>query len=471
MSIDSSSKEHSPSADLNCKNHYRNLLPFVLVLAVTIHFTFLVSIISEPFQWVPGINMTGSKTHPQECDEFSGFLDSFFHDADRVPRGLDFFSIYQAGYNFLHGYSVYYGVREHEFGDEVLVVPYFSGFRYLPSYAYIFGSILNCFRPWPSYWFWIVCVESMLFLNIWALWLIPVNKHIRILASIMWLAYTPYYIELHIGQQSMVTATALHLTGLLHLRSRNKMRDTCYIFSVLWKLNTLLFIPIWLKYRRIRSIGILFFLILIFSVPYFCSTPGSFREFFSYFHLKFIPTGPNSLGLWSLFGTVWQRIIPGNEQMMVVLNLISWVFLIFASLITLLPRKINFIHALGLWTCVYFLTYQYVWEHHYVMLLPVFSLLMLVDKSKIWMAIWFLCAIPTPYILFNNPALDMPQLQWTASQDIFYHSTKIIPVLLMFVILAWKMFSNRNDTESDQYNFAKLFHFFRFSRETSIEQH
>lgn len=426
------------------KGWYRNKSFWFLAAAAGLHLLMLTSLLSEPFAWNPGENMTGTKTHPAEPHSERGWLDSFFHDTDRVPRGLDFFSIYQAGYNFLHGCSVYYGVREHRFGSEYLVVPYFSGFRYLPAYACSFGAALTLLPPWSSYWSWIGIVELLLFFNIYALKWLPVDPQRRWFLAGIWLAYSPFYVELHIGQQSMVTVTLLHLLGIAHIHARSRTRDACYIMSTLWKLNTILFFPLWIKFKRIPSLIILGLLIFLLSAPYFLNSPGSFAEFRDYFHMKLVP-GPSSLGLWTFFSVILHRIHPGLQNMHHILNLVSLGIFLLASTVTLLPRRIRFIEAFCMWICVYFLTYQYVWEHHYVMMLPVFSLMMAIDRSKIWIWIWLFCALPTPYIFINLPSTDMPQLFWPAWIQLLYHGMKCIPVACIFTLIAVRLVQNGAD--------------------------
>ncbi|MCD4655769.1 DUF2029 domain-containing protein [bacterium] len=428
---------------------------------------------SEPFSLEQDVHLTGSHSHPQERAEYKGFLDICFHDTDRVPRGLDFFSIYQSGRNFLNGTSIYYGVRVHNLGDEALVVPYFSGFRYLPVYAYTFGVILNVLPPWYSYWTWIFVIELLLIFNIYIISKLPLSGINKYKLTAMWLAYSPYYVELHIGQQSMVTVTLLHLTVLYHVHRRKNLRDICYICSVLWKINTVLFIPIWIKLKKIKTVAALIFLTIALSFPYFYLFEGSFQEFISYFQHKFIAVGPNSLGFWSLAASLLQRAEISHDSIRGVLGFWTLSILILASLVTLLPRRINPLSALSMWICVYFITYQFVWEHHYVMLLPVFSITFLVSKMRrTGIVVWLCCALPTPYIFFNIPGSPMPQLEWSLLQDIFYHSTKIIPVFILFSFLVIKLIraeqdhtANNNDAE-DQLNIPAILLRWKDSRET-----
>ncbi|MGB3976153.1 MAG: glycosyltransferase 87 family protein [bacterium] len=414
-----------------------------LFCAVCIHLLFIGSLFSEPFAFEHNENLIGSRSHPQESAPFKGFLDSWFHDTDRVPRGLDFFSIYQAGRNFLRGQSVYYGVREHQLGEEALVVPYFSGFRYLPAYAVIFGTLLNILPPWLSYWAWILLVETLLLLNIYLIKWLPVSSSIKSIIAGMWLAYSPFYVEIHIGQQSMVTVTLLHLCIIAHLNRKPGIRNSAYIISALWKLNTLLFLPIWIKFKQWRPVLLLFLLIILSSVPYFVCVDKSYQEFQSYFHHKFIATGPNSLGFWAFFSQFLQAANLDHSMIKRILTNWSFVIYTFGIAATFIPRKTNFTLALAMWICVYFLTYQYVWEHHYVMMLPVFSAGMLFKNLRKFAVIsWLFCALPTPYIVLNNPSLLMPQEKWNLLQSVFYHGTKIIPVLLLFFLLAISLFRN-----------------------------
>ena len=414
-----------------------------LFFAVCIHLVFIGSLLSEPFAFEHGKNLIGTRSHPQEMDSFKGFLDSWFHDTDRVPRGLDFFSIYQAGRNFLRGESVYYGVREHRLGQDALVVPYFSGFRYLPAYAVIYGSLLNILPPWRSYWVWTVFVEILLLLNIYLMKWLPVSSAIKRSLAAMWLAYSPFYIEIHIGQQSMVTVTLLHLCIIAHINRKPGVRNSAYIMSALWKLNTLLFLPIWIKFEQWKSVLLLFLLVFLLSAPYFVYVDGSYQEFQSYFHHKFIATGPNSLGFWAFFSQLLQSAKFDHASIKRLLTSWSFAIYIFAAIATFIPQKTNFSLALAMWICVYFLTYQYVWEHHYIIMLPVFSAGMIFKKIRKYTVItWLFCSLPTPYFLVNNPSLSMPQDEWSLLQSIFYHGTKIIPVLILFFMLGISLLRN-----------------------------
>ncbi len=408
-----------------------------LLLSCIIHLSLLISLFSEPFELQHDVNLSGSRSHPIEQPASKGFWDPFFHDTDRVPRGLDFFSIYQAGYNFRHGMSVYYGVREHRYGTEHLVVPYFSGFRYLPYYAVFYGGLLSITSPWTSYWCWIVCIEIMMLFNLHSMRKLFTDANLLRLTRAAWLSFTPYYVELHIGQQSMVTVTLLLLCAIAERRSQFAHRDFFYGMSVLWKLNTILFLPIWMKLWRIKSILALMLVMFFLSAPYFFYVPGSFSEFASYFHHKFIAAGPNSQGFTALIVSLWQNTDLPPDVLPNVLSLWKYVIIGTAIATTFIPKRINVLRALPMWICVYFLTYQFVWEHHYIMMLPAYTMLVASSRRARWLIPALFHMSPTPYFLFNNPMRSMPQETWSAFQDLIYYGFRTIPVLIVFLLLIW----------------------------------
>src|SRR5258707_11312737 len=62
-------------------------------------------------------------------------------------RGLDFYSIYQAGYNARHGQDIYEG----DPAKVTVVVPYFTPYRYLPPDAYTVGAALRLLPALTAY--------------------------------------------------------------------------------------------------------------------------------------------------------------------------------------------------------------------------------------------------------------------------------------------------------------------------------
>src|ERR1051326_7610184 len=105
-----------------------------------------------------------------------GFLNPLFNDAtQRLGQGADFFSVYQAGHNFLDHRTIYQtaGIDR--------VVPYFYPFRYLPSAALLIGLPMNVLPPWGAYRLWLAVNEGLLALNLWLTWKAAPDRNLKIL--------------------------------------------------------------------------------------------------------------------------------------------------------------------------------------------------------------------------------------------------------------------------------------------------
>lgn len=364
-----------------------------------------------------------------------GALDFMFHDATRdYGKGFDFFTIYQAGYNFLHGMNIYFGVREHSYGPEHLVVPYFSGFRYLPFYAYTYGVVLTLVSPWTAYWLWIAFIEGLLLFNIALTKRLAPTRAAFYQGAGMWLAYSPLYLEWFMGQQSMVTVTLLHLIGYGFVRGRQRLSDWGYIGSALWKLNTLMALPLFIRLKRYRMLLILGGIMIVSSAPYFALMDGSWREFALYFKVKMIADGPNAQGLWALSAMLYKRAGLNTASLLPALKLMTWCIIGVSGLATIIRGSSNPVRLLSIWICTFYLSYRYVWEHHYIIILPLVVLLWVHFHSKAALVAWALVALPTPFALFNIPGVSMPQSQWTWQQDFLMHS-KVLPVLGLWLVL------------------------------------
>jgi hypothetical protein len=195
----------------------------------------------------------------------------------------------------------------------------------------------------------------------------------------------------------------------------------------MWKLNTLLAAPLLVRMGRFRALLLLAVLIIITSAPYFMLMPGSWKEFILYFKVKMIADGPNSQGLWALVAMLYKRSGLPLSFLLPLMQQITFWTLAITGLVTFLNRQLRPVPVLAMWICCFYLTYRYVWEHHYVIILPLLILLQLQDRSRATLLVWALLALPTPFVFFNLAGVAMPQSQWTWQQDLLVHS-KVLPV-------------------------------------------
>ena len=114
---------------------------------------------------------------------------------------------------------------------------------------------------------------------------------------------------------------------------------------------------------------------------------------------------------------------------------------------TLLANQGDPLAQFGILIAAFFLFFGFVWEFHYVMMLPVLALLVaLRPAARPWaLAAFVLLALPTPYWLLNNIWNEGPipegfsllgvQKLWPSWGIIVYHAQKPLIVLVLWAYL------------------------------------
>jgi hypothetical protein len=392
----------------------------------------------------------------------TGTLNPLFFDATvtRGVRGWDFYALYQAGHNILTGHSAY----QSDGSVIEMVIPggTYTPFRYLPLPAYTVGVLLNAVPPIWAYRLWVAFVELLLLACVALTWRVERNPDKRPRLAAMWLLYTPFYLELYMGQFSFVQA-ALVFVMLLRALRRGKLAvgfDLAWIGSVLWKQNTALLMPLMVRLRRWRALVLLALLLTLTAAPYFALVPGSLDAFARNFRSEAPWFQLGNLGFRQLvFDAQWSLgDVLGIEWPARTYEVAQWAVLVLVlgvglALLSLDHRPKVVLH-LCLWMTAYFLIYHHVWEHHYVMLLPVLVALMMRDPTSdpglrgprqgllLWM-LYALLALPTPYYGIDpqGQVAVLDAMRWTPIrplwQDLWYHASKALPALALYVWLAW----------------------------------
>jgi hypothetical protein len=382
----------------------------------------------------------------------TGTLNPLFFDpvVTHGRRGWDFYALYQAGHNVLRGDSAY----ESDGSRIDVAVPggTYTPYRYLPLTAYTLGAALSLLPPLWAYRLWVAFTELTLLACVALTWRIVPDPDRRARLAAMWLVYTPYYLELYMGQFSLVQGAFVFLMLLAAVGASLTARlDLPWIGSVLWKQNTALFAPLMARLGRWRALAGLAVLVTLTSLPYFLLVPGSAPAF-----LRNLQSDPpwfqlGNLGFRQLvFDAMWSagdawgfEISPAAyaaAQTAVVI-----VFLALPLAFTLLDPRPDVVRHLALWMCAYFLIYHHVWEHHYVMLLPVLVVLAMRGKGPWVWAIYALLALPTPYSLIDpqGRVAVLDAMRWTPIrplwQDLAYHAAKALPTLALYLLLAWRI--------------------------------
>jgi hypothetical protein len=372
-------------------------------------------------------------------------LSPLFNDASlRKGIAADFFAVYQAGYNAKLGESVY-------LYNEGVATPYSYPFRYLPFVAYIIGIPLTFFKPFAAYYVLVVVYEALLAFNVYLTFKLSSKFAIFLIASIPWLLFTPYLLELYMGQWTFLLASLLFASiyGML-TESRSK-----YLFTVtpLIKPNALLFAP---PFARHKQWGVLFAtgsVIALGSVPYFLLFPQDVAVFMLNFSEAIYSHGGN-FGLKSLYAYIAIDLfkVPHPARWFLYFTLLVGIFTTFLTF-----RYRNVVLQFTLWVCLFFMIYKDVWEHHYVLLMPIFSLIICTRitnprelKSKRYLPFscsFLLIALPSLFVLelalspegFQEPNVLHPVFV------ILYHSTKILGVLLLYFWSMVQLMKERTD--------------------------
>jgi hypothetical protein len=381
-----------------------------------------------------------------------GFLNPLFFDATVTwgHRGWDFYALYQAGHNVLTGYSAY--ESDGTIIDVVIPGGTYTPFRYLPLSAYTLGALLNALSPLWAYRAWVAFTELVLLGCVLLTWRATRDPDQRVRLVAMWLCYTPYYLELYMGQFSFVQGALVFVMLLYALRGELGFGfDLTWIGSVIWKQYTALLLPLFARLRRWRALILLVLAVLVTSVPYFALVPGSLAAFLRNFEAEQPWFQLGNLGLRQLvFDVMWsvgdvsgvtisERAYADAGRIVVVL------FGGLSLALLALDRRPDPLLHICLWVSAYFLIYHHIWEHHYVMALPLLVALALRCESRWLWILYLLLALPTPFYLIDphGRVAVFDAMRWTPIrplwQDIVYHASKPLPLLALYSTVAWRI--------------------------------
>jgi hypothetical protein len=435
----------------------------------------------------------------------------YFFDATVLSggRGLDFYSIYQAGHNARHGLDIYEG----DPARVPVVVPYFTPYRYLPVVAYTVGAGLSLLPPLTAYKLWVVVVELALLGCVAATYAVTRrDPDLFARLAMMWLVFSPYYLELFMGQFSLVQAALVWGMMVVALNGRDftgarwdsggdeaaaglsretshsltqdsggdeaaagrsretshslaqdsggdkaaagRSRETSHsarrgvfdglwVASVLWKITTVLFVPLLARLGRWRAIVAAGVLGVVLTLPYFVVFPAHWADFVR--NNAGGRVAGHELGNLGLRQLVYQALAmlgaPAGLQQSVQLAVVAAVLAV-ALWVTWRSRRHNIVAGLALWLVVFFLVSPQVWEHHYLMLLPALVGLYAQRRSRVVLLVWGLLALPTPFgfiglqpVIAANHDLRAFALE-PAWQPLLQHASKAVPALALFVYAA-----------------------------------
>jgi hypothetical protein len=261
------------------------------------------------------------------------------------------------------------------------------------------------------------------------------------------------------GQFSLVQGALVF--GMLVLTARAQKADDEYISpavdwlwlaSILWKINTIIFTPVFLLGRRWKTILLGALVVALTTLPYFLVFPAHGRDFLlNNFGNSVAGHELGNLGfrqwVFEILATLSPPAVVQRLAQLAVIGLVLGI----ALLITFRPRPVAATGRIGLrfgiwdlslWLTAFFLVSPQIWEHHYVMLLPVLVVSYWQRPHWALVIIWFLLALPTPFgfiglqpLIAANHDLRAFPLE-PAWQPLMQHASKAAPTLWLFIYLA-----------------------------------
>jgi hypothetical protein len=311
--------------------------------------------------------------------------------------------------------------------------------------------------PLTAFKAWVVVIELTLLLCVGL-----TLRHTRhrldlgIRLAAMWLVFTPYYLELFMGQFSFIQAALIFGMLLVAFKPPSgrpvlaeaspvlpAQFDMLWIASLLWKINTVLFTPVYFRLRRWRALVAAILLGVVLTLPYFLVFPAHWPDLLAN-NLGQSVRG-HELGNLGLRQLVFELIaLAGAGPALQSFAQAAIVVLVLAAALTLTFRRQppQLASLLALWLAAFFLISPQVWEHHYVMLLPALVLAHWQRPGWLTAGFWLLFALPTPFgftalqpMIAANHDLRAFAIQ-PAGLLILQHASKAVPALLFFIYLA-----------------------------------
>ena len=372
-------------------------------------------------------------------------LRPFFNDASHTRRGFDFAVFYLAGQALAEGRDIY-------------AVEGAFGFRYLPAFALTAGRFFALFQPQTAYFLHLGITELFLAANLWLTWRVS-DAPRRGPALFMWLAFSPYFLELYMGQVSFWAASLLFWLLATWQRGQGRWTGLYWASAILIKPNALILIPALVRLRALRMAIIGLGLALLSSLPYFLLYPEGLDSFIHSntqgAHVKGALTHAGNLGLQGALTSLVAKLadrplaelstladLPALGRAAIYISQAA--ILLVALLASRRQPQHEPVPLLALWLCTFFLIYKDVWEHHYVFLLPVFVSLYLYSNNSKLLWVFSFTALPTPFVFFDIQsgtygAID-PERTWSIATSLCYRSSKLIPLAYLWFALCRQRF-------------------------------
>lgn len=382
----------------------------------------------------------------------TGWLNPLFNDAmHRFGPGCDFFSIYAAGVRVRLGQSIY------AIGDHLGDVPYGYAFRYAPLVAYTLGWALARLPGVTAYVLWLCICEVVLLRNIRLTLQQTADARTKCLGAALWLLFSPYYLELYVGQFTFVTASLVFWAYVGWMRRQEAggrggtLADFCWAGAVWLKMMPLLYLPIAVIRRRWVGIATTIVVLIGSFIIYLAWLPRDWWVFCRT-NMVLVPTWhAGNQGLMALlYELCGESAGSFRVARIVALAIVGLAFGVVcwrawkASKRASPHTESHLLYAYAAASATYLLLYKDVWEHHYVLLLPPLILLAVKrERLAMWLPAFLVAALPCAFVLYDVGGIgynEDPQFYWQSSVSLLHHVWKPLAALWLMAAVTLRSF-------------------------------
>lgn len=359
-------------------------------------------------------------------------LNPLFNDTyNRPGPSADFFAVYHSGRQVLTGRNPY------DMDEEPRYTPEFAPFRYPPGVAFTLGVSVAWVKPWVAYGGWLVVLELFLLLNLWLVRRLIPHPRQRDVVTAGWLMFTPLYVELWMGQFTFATCTLLLLAFVSWRDGRSRLAAGLWAVATSAKLFGLAWIP-WLARRRRWAALACGAGTLAAAMSWFLWYPDMARLFV---RLNF--TGVDLAGFhagnFGLQALVYEVVGPvPASQWRSIATAVNLAIVALATIAMIRHAESDDRVSVAIALLLLPLISKHAWEHHYVVVLPAFTLLVAAwhDNLHRLVAIaiaYAVVCLPSLLIVLQDGAPTWhPERQWSQLARIAYHAPKPLAVLAVF---------------------------------------
>ena len=394
----------------------------LFLLIPLFHLTTILMFIPEP----------GATSLPDPPPQGRWFVDSW----RMVGPGVDFFSFYQAGIEYAEGRSIYATMRDDA------TAPFFYPYRYLPPLAAVSAVTLRWFSPWTAYKIWLGVILAGFLLSLYMVHRLFEGIILRPFVLAVWCATPLLFVEMWIGQINMITAAFVLAIAYWGRTGRMKSAMAAWSAAVLLKVYPAIIGIVFVRKHLLKPLAVTLVAMAAVVLLSFVLAGQSMAEFVgrNFGAVSTTDFHVGNQGFAMLLYYALRNVMPVSVW---IVALRLWQILIIGGAAAVIWRRKTPVHiGVMVMALTYLLSYQNVWSHHYLLVLPAASVFLAEawernHNTAIILACFALLAMLPPglFAWFNDaPYLTFyPGQNWPVWQMLSFRLLRLLPLGLAAV--------------------------------------